>query len=160
MTTLKLTGAAVLLLWVGTHARETVGRTVSMRGTIIAYRPAERATQVVSHVLNREAFLFRVDGSKPLTIKLVYEHFGYSTLDDKTLAAAPILRIQARRDPSCDETVAAFVQNSPALRNEASKDDSVEPLVFIGTKPPGIQPLKCYRVEEGGLQVEKSVADR
>src|ERR1022692_2128616 len=153
MTMLRLGGATVLLLLASTRAGHAAGRADSIRGTVVAYRPAERATQVVSHVLNRESFLFRIDGSKALIVKLVYEHFGYTRLDDKTLAATPILQVQGRRDPGCDETFASFVQSSPTLRNEASKSDSIEPLVFIGRKPSSSQPLKCYRVEEGGFRV-------
>lgn len=160
MMRLRLGGAVVLLLSAGVQAGHAAGRTVSIRGTIIAYRPAERATQVVSHVLNRESFLFRIEGSKPggVVVKLVYEHFGYTTLDDKTLAATPILEVQGRRDPSCDETFAAYVQNSPTVRNEASPSDAIEPLVFFGAKPSSSEPLKCYRVAEGGLRIEKSTA--
>jgi hypothetical protein len=160
MMMLRLGGAVVLLLSVGVQAGHAAGRTVSIRGTIIAYRPAERATQVVSHVLNRESFLFRVDGSKPVAVKLVYEHFGYTALDSKTLAATPVLEVRGHRDASCDELLAAFVQSSPKLRNEASPSDATEPLVFLGTKPSSSQPLKCYRVAEGGLRVEKSAAKR
>ncbi len=156
MTTLRLGGAALLLLSAGTYADQAAERMVSIKGTIVAYRPAERATQVVSHVLNRESFLFRVDGPKSVVVKLVYEHFGYTTLDAKTLAATPILEVQGRRDPSCDETFAAFVQNSPTIRNEASPGDAIEPLAFLGTKPSNSQLLKCYRVAEGGLRIERA----
>ncbi len=153
MKILNLSGVVILILSLGgfSHAGRMA---ISFRGTIVAYRPAERAMQVASHVLNKEEFLFRVEGPKSLTVKLVYEHFGYTTLNDEILAASPFFLVQGHRDPSCDETIAAFVENSPLLRNEASKSDSVESIVFVGTKPSGSQLLKCYRVEGGGLQVE------
>ena len=158
MTMLRLAGVAVLLLSAGTQGSHAAGRTTSIRGTTIAYRPAERAMQVVSHVLNRESLLFRIDGPKLVVVKLVYEHFGYTTLDSKTLEATPILEVHGRRDSTCNETFAAFVQNSPTLRNESSPSDATEPLVFLRTKPSGSQSLKCYRVVECGFRVDKSAA--
>jgi hypothetical protein len=45
----------------------------SIRGHVVAIRPAERLGQVVSGVVNRETFLLRVDGKAGEIVKVVYE---------------------------------------------------------------------------------------
>lgn len=135
-----------------------------MRGQIIAYRPADRVLQVVSHVLNKESFVFKVTNSAPnsqvVVMKLVYEHFGYSDLGDDVLSKTPILQLNVRRDASCDETYGAFVQNAPTLREDQAKGDPSEKVVFIGpfqkAKLSAEQPLKCYRLRRGDFRIEPS----
>jgi hypothetical protein len=125
-----------------------------LKGQIIAYRPADRILQVVSHVLNRESFLFRVSNSESnsqaVVMKLVYEHFGYSDLEDDVLSKTPMLQLNVRRDTTCDETYGAFVQNSPTLREERAKNDPSEKVIFIEPfqkmKLSPEQPLKCYKL--------------
>ena len=126
-----------------------------VKGQIIAYRPFDRIVQVVSFVENREIFLFRVDApessSRPVIVKLVYEHFGYSDLGGDILGKTPLLESKVHRDKSCDETYGAFVQNAPTIKDDVGKDFPIEKLVFI--KPfekieiPLEQPLKCYRTQ-------------
>ncbi len=128
----------------------------TIRGQIIAYRPGERVSQVVSHVLNKEYFLFRVKtsevNSSPTVIKLMYEHFGYSTLADDWLAKMPTLQLIVHRDSSCDETYGAFVVNSPNVNDDRPKEAAAgEKVIFIGSfqelKISNEQILKCYKLE-------------
>lgn len=160
------TVVAIILL---VTAIETVGvphRLKEIKGQIIAYRPADRVLQEVSHVLNKESFLFRVSDSESSShaaiIKLVYEHVGYSDVGDDVLSKTPILRINIRRDTTCDETYGAFVQNSPILTDNQAKDGSSERVVFIGPfqqmKLAPEQPLKCYKLQGGNFQVDPSVS--
>jgi hypothetical protein len=139
-------------------------RQTKLKGQIIAYRPADRALQAASHVLNKESFLFRVNefGSSPRTviIKLVHEHFGYSNLGNDVLSKTPMLELNVRRDTTCDETYGAFVQNSPSLRDAQAKNDSGEKVIFIEPfqtiKLSPEQPLKCYKLRGGEVRVESS----
>lgn len=127
----------------------------TIRGQIIAYRPAERVSEVVSHVLNKESFLFRPSdtgsNAQPAITKLVHEHFGYSELGDDLLSKTPILQLNVRRDPTCDETYGAFVQNSGTLSDDQGRNNLSERVIFIGRfkeiKLSAKQMLKCYRLE-------------
>ncbi len=135
-----------------------------VKGQIIAYRPADRILQVVSHVLNKESFLFKMSNSKSnshaVVMKLVYEHFGYSDLGDDVLSKTPILELNILRDATCDETYGAFVQNAPTLREDQAQNDPSEKIVFIEPfqkmKLSPEQPLKCYRLQRGNFRVEPS----
>ena len=138
-----------------TGIAEVNPRRLSMRGQIIAYRPAERVSQVVSHVLNKEHFLFRVNtsgsNSPPVVIKLIYEHIGYSMLGDEVLSKTPTLQLIVHRDSTCDETYGAFVENSSTLNDDRAKGDPGEKVIFIGTfqemKLSTEQILKCYKLD-------------
>ena len=140
-------------------------RQTKLSGQVIAYRPADRALQVASHVLNKESFLFRVSNSESnrqaVIMKLVYEHFGYSDLGNDVLSKTPMLKLNVRRDTTCDETYGAFVQNSPTLRDAQAKNELGEKVIFIEPfqkiKLSPEQPLKCYKLRGGNVQVEPSV---
>jgi hypothetical protein len=135
-----------------------------IKGQIIAYRPAERVLQVVSHVLNKESFLFKLSttglNSQPVVTKLVYEHFGYSELGENVLSKTPTLQLSVQRDTTCDETYGAFVQNSLTLGEGQTKNDSDDKVIFIGSfqtkRLSPKQPLKCYKLQRGGFRVEPS----
>ncbi len=130
-------------------------RRTTMKGQIIAYRPVERVSQLASHVLNKECFLFRVNTSRsnspPVVIKLMYEHFGYSILGDDLLSKMPTLQLVVHRDSTCDETYGSFVENSPTFNDDRAKGDPEEKVIFIGSfqemKLSTEQILKCYRLE-------------
>ena len=149
----------------GYHSRRCTqrGRT-KMKGQIIAYRPAERVSQVASHVMNRESFLFKVttagSDSQPVVTKLVYEHFGYTDLGDDVLNKTPTLQLSAHRDSTCDETYGAFVQNSPTLTEDQARNDSTEKVIFIGPfqtiKLSPEQPLRCYKLQSGNFRIESA----
>lgn len=153
----KMTGPIVvaLILSIATITRTAgVPRVRTMKGQIIAYRPAERVIQVASHVLNKESFLFRVSTSEsnpqPVVTKLIYEHFGYSQLGDLLLNKTPTLQLSVRRDTTCDETYKGFVENSGTLNDDRTKNDPGERVVFLGSfqrmKLSPEQILKCYRL--------------
>ena len=152
-----------LAIVIGTAA--VLQKQTKLKGQIIAYRPADRALQVVSHVLNKESFLFKVSNleSNPqvVIIKLVYEHFGYSDLGNDALSKTPMLELNVRRDTTCDETYGAFMQNSPSLRDAQAKNDSGEKVIFIEpfqtVKLPPEQPLKCYKLQGDKVRVEPSI---
>ncbi len=138
-------------------------REKTIRGQIIADRPPERILQAVSHVLNKESFLFLVSNSKPdseqAIIKILYEHHGYSDLGEELLSKTPMLQLKARRDKSCDETYASFIQSSPTITDDQEKT-AVEKIDFLGSfakmKLSPEQPLKCYKLESGNFEVEPS----
>jgi hypothetical protein len=145
-----IVSSAVITGTAGVYQRPT-----TMKGQIIAYRPAERVSQVASHVLNKEYFLFRVKtsgtNSSPRVIKLMYEHFGYSMLGNDLLSKMPTLQLIVHRDSTCDETYGAFVENSPNFNDDRTKEAAGEKVIFIGSfqemKPSNEQILKCYKLE-------------
>jgi hypothetical protein len=114
--------SVLVLLAIVTGAAGTHHGLTKIEGQIIAYRPSERVSQVPSHVLNTESFLFKLKTSgmigQPAVTKVIYEHIGYSDLGDDVLRKTPMLQITARRDTACDETYSAFVQGSPTLKEE------------------------------------------
>ena len=132
------------------HAQGQKNPGTPVRGTFLAYRPAERIGQVGSHVLNKESLLFRPVSQARNPIKLVYEHFGFSKFDQQTLESPSIVSLKAQRDRSCDETVSSFISNSPKLRSEAPDGRPVEPIVFLGEHAalnPNLR-LDCYRISD------------
>jgi hypothetical protein len=143
---------------------DVLQRQMKLKGQIIAYRPADRALQVASHVLNKESFLFKASNlesnSQAVIIKLVYEHFGYSTIENDMLSKTPMLQLNVRRDTTCDETYETFVQNAPSLRGAQAKNEPDEKVIFIEpfqkVKLPPEQPLKCYKLRDGNVRVEPS----
>lgn len=123
---------------------------VSIRGQIVAFRPAERIGQVVSGVLNRETFLLRLDGNGGDVVKVVYEHDGYSAIS----SASNEMALEVRRDRSCDGTYGRFVSESPLLTNE-DKTNTVPPVTMLGAFN-GLSPssrLKCYHLSRGNIQM-------
>lgn len=123
---------------------------IPLRGTFLAYRPSERIGQVGSHVLNKEALLFRVDSQGGRPIKLVYEHFGFGRFDQQTLESSSGVSIRVRRDRSCDETLRSFIANSPILRSDAPNGKPAESIVFLGehARLDPKQRLDCYRISD------------
>lgn len=156
MKVYRLTRAVVLILLAVCvlAKRAEGGREQNIKGQIIAFRPAERAFQAASFVLNRESFLVSLAGSKksnPQILRLVYEHFGYTDLEGRFLAQIPILLLRVHRDAKCDETYKAFVKNSPRLRELGSESPLVDPIAFYGPFK-SIEPsqdyfLRCYRLD-------------
>lgn len=98
----------------------------SIRGHIVAFRPAERLGQVVSGVVNRETFLLRVDGKAGEIVKVVYEHDGYSELSGAAAERNAGLALEVHRDRSCDGNYGQFVSEAPVLTSE-DKTDSIPP---------------------------------
>jgi hypothetical protein len=148
---------AVVSVNAGAGAKKT-----NLVGEIIAYRPAERISQVVSFVMNEETFLLNVSGSRTsgLTVaKLVYRHFGYSDLGAEVLDRTPTLRLKVRRDHTCDESYGGFVSSAPVISDPSGQVHN-EPVIFIGkfgdVKLPAEQELKCYTMQSGDFQVEDS----
>jgi hypothetical protein len=87
------------------------------------------------------------------------EHHGYSGLGEELVSKTPMLQLRARRDKSCDETYASFIQSSPTITDDQGKN-AVEKIDFLGSfakmKLSPKQPLKCYKLESGNFQVEPS----
>jgi hypothetical protein len=141
-----------LVVLCGANAAAT-GRShsTSIRGHIVAFRPAERLGQVVSGVVNRETFLLRVDGKAGEVVKVLYEHDGYSEISDTSNE----MELEVRRDRSCDGNYGQFVSEAPVLASE-DKTNSVPPVTMLAGfngLPPSYQ-LKCYRLGRGHIHVE------
>jgi hypothetical protein len=123
----------------------------SIRGHIVAFRPAERIGQAVSGVVNREAFLLRVDGKAGEVVKVLYEHDGYSEILDTSNEMV----LGVHRDRSCDVKYGQFVSEAPVLASE-DKTNSVPPVTMLGGVdglPPSYQ-LNCYRLHRGDIHNE------
>ncbi|MCZ2154448.1 MAG: hypothetical protein LC114_11205 [Bryobacterales bacterium] len=104
--------ACSLLVAVAARAEEVV------RGSLVAYRPAEVVRQVASHVLNREVFLFspldRRDGPTKI-FKVMHEHYGQSNAPDPAASEGVVYELRLQRKKACDESFESYVKNSPAL---------------------------------------------
>lgn len=140
----------LVLLCGGNAVANGKSHLASIRGQIVAFRPAERIGQVVSGVLNRETFLLRVDGNGGDVLKVVYEHDGYSEISNSSNEMA----LELRRDRSCDGNYRQFVSESPVLASE-DKTNAVPPMTMVGGfngLPPSYR-LKCYRLSRGNIQM-------
>lgn len=127
----------------------------SIRGHIVAFRPAERLGQVVSGVVNRETFLLQVDGKPGEIVKVLYEHDGYSEVSGA--AAEKRLGLEVRRDRACDGSYSQFVAEAPTLTSE-DKSNTIPPVKMLGSfggLPPSYK-LKCYRLQRGGIRIDKT----
>ncbi len=129
----------------------------SIRGHIVAIRPAERLGQVVSGVVNRETFLMRVDGQPGEIIKVLYEHDGYSEISGGVTEKNMGLTLEVHRDRSCDGNYGQFVSEAPILSSE-DKTNSIPPVTMIGgfNGLPLSYKLKCYRLGRGNIHTEGS----
>ena len=125
----------------------------SIRGHVVAIRPAERLGQVVSGVVNRETFLLRVDGKAGEIVKVVYEHDGYSELTGAAAERNAGLALEVRRDRSCDGNYGQFVSEAPVMTSE-DKTESIPPVTMLEdfNGLPQSYKLKCYRLARGNIR--------
>ena len=124
----------------------------SICGRIVAFRAAERISQVVSGVVNQETFLLRIDRKPVEIVKIFYEHDGYSEI-----AGNANLSLEVRPDPSCDANYGQFVSEAPVLTSE-DKTDSIPAVSMVGEFK-GLRPeykLKCYRLGPGHIRVKET----
>lgn len=140
-------------------AAESVGGGSVIHGRLVAYRPADRASQRASHVVNREVFLFledKVHRTSKTPLKVVYEHFGYSDVPDPTSSEGIVFRLRLRRKTNCDESFGSFVRSAPRLAVNSSAEPATNGVIFLnGVQPSGIPEgalLKCYVLREGDIQ--------
>jgi hypothetical protein len=126
----------------------------SIRGHIVAIRPAERLGQVVSGVVNRETFLMRVDGQPGDIIKVLYEHDGYSEITGDVTEKNLALTLELHRDRSCDGNYEQFTSEAPVITSE-DKTDSIPPVTMLGDFKglPSATKLKCYRLGRGNIRI-------
>ncbi len=138
------------------HAAESVSVGSAIRGKLVAYRPADRASLRASHVLNKEVFLFLEDRGQrasKIPIKVVYEHFGYSDLPDPPSSEGIVFHLRLRRKTNCDESFGSFVRNAPRLAVNSSVEPATNGVILLN----GVQGipesvlLKCYVLHEGDI---------
>ena len=132
-------------------AAYSFGKKSSFNGRIVAYRPADRM-QVASFAANREILLFGIDATKERLVKLVYVHQGYSDLKGDVLYGRTSISISARRDSSCDQTLASFERDAPAIPIEGGGGAITERIVFTEQPPYPLDAyqLKCYVLDHWG----------
>jgi hypothetical protein len=128
----------------------------SIRGHIVAIRPAERLGQVVSGVVNRETFLMRVEGQPKEIIKVLYEHNGYSEISGDVTEKNLSLTLELHRDHSCDGNYEQFVSEAPVITSE-DKTVSIPPVTMLGDFKglPSAFKLKCYRLGRGNIRIAR-----
>jgi len=110
--------AILSLLVASSFLEQRAERTTTIAGRIIAYRPVDRISQVVSFAPNLEIFLMELEtpgGVKagPI-VKVEYEHFGYSDITEDILDRAPHLRMKVQRNRACDESYRHFLNVAPS----------------------------------------------
>lgn len=140
--TLKIVAAALLCCVVAGSMESKA----SLKGRIVAYRPADRLAQVVSFVANKEIFLFRVNGNGGRILKLVHVHHGYSDIKDDVLRGSIQISVVAHRDRSCDQTLESFEKDAPAVPIQGDSSAVIEPIVFAdkSLRLEKSYKLKCY----------------
>jgi hypothetical protein len=125
-------------------------------GQIVAYRSVDMYFQDASEVENEEVFLFKISDPEVSVIKLIYEHYGYSKIGAGILAKHPMIRVTVHRDKKCDETYDSYVKSAPPIQTQSGKE-IVKPVEFLGNlneeELAAGQPLKCYRIENGEINV-------
>lgn len=150
--------AASLLLSVLASAPAPGRHGIAIDGRIIAYRPCDRIIQYSSFVINEEVFLFETPPSRGRSriIKIRYKHVGESEITDRILEQALLMKLELKREASCDETYRQFVSSAPTVRDEAG-GRLVSGISFVqkfqGLKPPDDLPLECYVLGEGHLRL-------
>lgn len=116
---------------------------VSFTGRIVAYRPVD-FMQVASSVENREVLLFRAAGSKHRVLKLVYVHQGYSDITAELRGGLKDIRVNVRRDSSCDGSVGSYETDARQVPVDGSPLEKTRRVVFSGDAPPASSHLSCY----------------
>jgi hypothetical protein len=106
-------------------------------------------------VVNREVFLFQVEGEAQQIVKIVYEHGGYSDIPAQPAEKPAVMLLKAHRDRSCDEDYRRFVSEAPVFESE-DKTISTPAIKMLGEFN-GLTPsykLKCYRLGREGVQID------
>lgn len=162
-----LSSTCMVLLFVGLCLlAASAKRKTELVGQIIAYRPADRISQVASHVMNKENFLFKLgrprSHSDLTVVKVVYEHLGFSDMNEQLLNDMPDLKLKASRDTACDESYSAFVADSPVITGESGRVIT-DRIIFLGRfrniKIPPERILECYVMEKGDFQTYNTTSD-
>jgi hypothetical protein len=130
-------------------------------GRIVAYRPADRISQVASFSPNEEVFLFEIEDGKtrkrPQIVKIEYRHFGITNISQETLEATSLMILKAKRNASCDQTYDQFVSTAPTLREQGSENGFISGVSFIekfkDLRIASEEILRCYVIEKGDLQI-------
>ena len=126
-----------------------LGKRSPFKGRIAAYRTADRM-QVISSVANKELLLFQRDTASHDLLKIVYVHQGFSDLKGEVLSGERDISISVRRDASCDQTLAAFEKEAPAIPIKGDDTASTtERVVFAPwlSRPTESYRMKCYLLE-------------
>jgi hypothetical protein len=127
---------------------------MAMVGSVVACRWADFVFQYGSSAENEEQYLFETTGAQPRVIKVIYRHYGYTTLTDKLLSSRPILNLKLRRDRTCDETYGAYTKNAKMITDRIVSETplKVDPVQFYGKteaieRLSGSDLLECYVME-------------
>lgn len=94
-------------------------------------------------------------------IKIVHQHYGYTSLTNDLLSKSPELRIKVRRNDGCDETYGSFTNEADKLAKEMIKDatNGIEPIKFIKKTKDIMMPndflLKCFTMQQNDFEVIK-----
>src|SRR6185503_14294615 len=159
-TPLRICIALALLTGFANAMGKAPRKTSKLKGRIVAYRPADRISQTPSFASNGELFLFAVDSSsseRPTLVKIDYRHVGYTDITAEMLEDAPQLMLTAKRDRSCDQSLAQFVSSTPAIREQGTETVLASGVTFFkGFDQRTLRPdliLPCYILKKGGLKL-------
>jgi hypothetical protein len=142
-------------------AGRTPAHSETITGRIVAYRPLDRIIQMASFVPNRELFLFEVQASNPRTkpyiVKINYSHFGFTDITNEMLDNSTLLKLNVRRDQSCNETYSHSVSTAPEYRDKESGALTFKGIEFVtGSSRIALAPetkLPCYSLEKSDFEV-------
>jgi hypothetical protein len=134
-----------LILMVGISTALCAAQARHLRGTIIAYDPAYHTLKQSSFVKNREVVIAetRPEGKKKSFVKLVFESFGPTQVNQDVLEGLKAYDVRVVRDTSCDEAHPRLVNKFDL--NQGSGIFLINSSHVIGPLPQ-IENLLCFRV--------------
>jgi hypothetical protein len=132
-------------LVIGVSTPFCLAKTHRLRGTIIAYDPAYHTFKQSSFVKNLEVAIVELSsrGKKKSFIKVVFEDFGPTQVDQDVLEGTKLLDVRGVRDTKCDEAHPHLVTRFDVSTGSGSflmnSSRATEPL-------PRIDSLPCFHV--------------
>jgi hypothetical protein len=130
-------------------------------GRIVAFRPIDRIAQAAPFARNKQLYLFEIEDQKkeknPTIVKIDYGFIGSSEITDRILQEALPLKMSVMRSTGCDQSYSEFLSSVPSLKDEKSGREIERGIAFVKKfrdveLEPDL-PLKCYKLEKGGIQI-------
>lgn len=119
-----------------------------IHGTVVAYDPAYHILKESSFVRNLEVVIVELSpaGKSPSFIKVVFEGFGPTQIEQDVLDGVKPLDTWAVRDGTCDEARPRLVTKFNLLGNGSGT--FLMNSSRVKGQPPQIDRLRCFRVKQ------------
>lgn len=128
-----------------------LGRTQSLKGTLVAYDPLYHGLKQASFVKNLEVTVADVGSTgKERFVKVVFEGFGDRQLSDDVLNGEKPFAVRGVRDKTCDEAHPRVLREADWEADSTTLQGSGTFLLNKTHRTKSLGPmenLECYRVE-------------